>query len=296
MSSLKRLTKELRELQETPIEFVSLEVGTPFQSGTFQLEITFPTDYPFRPPKVKLVSTIFHPNFKNGPICTRKLCQGCYCEWSPRLQIRDVLKELIAMLVHPNLNEEVSCTFDTSAKILFLNDRDVFNLTAQEWNQRCKSNNQHTANNIHSMSAEVRRRISQARTARAKKLDLFGLKMGVGGARIVAEEIVTMAHVNELDLRSNDLGPEGARALAPALRGITGMQKLALDYNDLGCEGARAIGPVLRGMTGLHTLGLGGNKLGCEGASTLVEALSGMTCLQKLFLGGEQHSVKEERD
>jgi ubiquitin-conjugating enzyme E2 A len=40
--------------------------NTPWEGGIFSLKLTFPEDYPSKPPKVKFTTEIFHPN---GKLC-----------------------------------------------------------------------------------------------------------------------------------------------------------------------------------------------------------------------------------
>merc|ERR1719500_1386214 len=42
---------------------------TPYESGLFQLDVNFPTDYPLMPPKINFTTRIWHPNISSvtGP-------------------------------------------------------------------------------------------------------------------------------------------------------------------------------------------------------------------------------------
>ena len=60
------------------------QTDSPYSGGVFFLSIHFPTDYPFKPPKVNFTTRIYHPNINsNGSICLDILRD----QWSPALTI-----------------------------------------------------------------------------------------------------------------------------------------------------------------------------------------------------------------
>ena len=55
----------------------------PFNKGAFRIEINFPAEYPFKPPKISFKSKIYHPNIDEKgqvrvclPIIRNKCCQS----------------------------------------------------------------------------------------------------------------------------------------------------------------------------------------------------------------------------
>ena len=86
-TAIKRIQKELQNLDNEPIPGctaapVSDRVQTkwkatiagptesPYEGGLFALSIEFPDDYPFKPPKVKFITKVYHPNIDSkGEIC-----------------------------------------------------------------------------------------------------------------------------------------------------------------------------------------------------------------------------------
>ncbi len=73
--------------------------GTPYEGGVFYLNIQFPIDYPFRPPKINFVTKVYHPNINlDGSICLDILKD----QWSPALTISKVLLSISSLLTDPN--------------------------------------------------------------------------------------------------------------------------------------------------------------------------------------------------
>ena len=65
-------------------DFCGNKGDSPYAGGVFFLSITFPVDYPFKPPKVSFTTKIYHPNINaNGSICLDILRD----QWSPALTI-----------------------------------------------------------------------------------------------------------------------------------------------------------------------------------------------------------------
>jgi len=117
-SSAKRIQKELAEISLDPpcncsagpkgdniYDWVSTIMGpsgSPYHGGIFFLEIHFPSDYPFKPPKVSFKTRIYHCNINsNGNICLDILKD----QWSPALTISKVLLSICSLLTDPNPND-----------------------------------------------------------------------------------------------------------------------------------------------------------------------------------------------
>eukprot|EP01111_Echinosteliopsis_oligospora_P000889 TRINITY_DN110_c0_g1_i1.p1 TRINITY_DN110_c0_g1~~TRINITY_DN110_c0_g1_i1.p1 ORF type:complete len:147 (-),score=38.98 TRINITY_DN110_c0_g1_i1:195-635(-) len=74
---------------------------SPYEKGKFQLELEVPPEYPFKPPKIKFLTKVYHPNIKSdGSVCTEVLGDG----WSPQLKIQDVLLTMRTLLKEPNVD------------------------------------------------------------------------------------------------------------------------------------------------------------------------------------------------
>lgn len=111
----RRLVRDFRRLQQDPPQGVTgapidddimtwqaVIFGpddTPWEGGTFKLSLVFDEEYPNRPPKVKFITKIFHPNvYANGQICLDILQN----QWSPIYDIAAILTSIQSLLTDPN--------------------------------------------------------------------------------------------------------------------------------------------------------------------------------------------------
>lgn len=78
---------------------------TPYEGHSFKVDIKFPEQYPFQPPKMKMETKIFHPNInESGEICV-DILKG---QWSPALNILKTLQSLRSLLDEPNPDDPLN--------------------------------------------------------------------------------------------------------------------------------------------------------------------------------------------
>jgi ubiquitin-conjugating enzyme E2 A len=72
---------------------------TPWEGGSFKLLLEFSEEYPTKPPMVKFLSNMFHPNiYADGKICLDILTN----QWSPIYDVHTVLTSIQSLLTDPN--------------------------------------------------------------------------------------------------------------------------------------------------------------------------------------------------
>lgn len=78
---------------------------TVFEGTEYKLTLSFPNDYPFKPPKVKFETTCFHPNVDvHGNICLDILQD----KWSSAYDVRTILLSIQSLLGEPNISSPLN--------------------------------------------------------------------------------------------------------------------------------------------------------------------------------------------
>ena len=102
---------------------------SPYAGGVFFLDIHFPADYPFKPPKVHFTTRIYHCNINsNGGICLDILKD----QWSPALTISKVLLSICSLLTDPNPDDPLV----PDIAQLLKTDKARHDSTAREWTSK----------------------------------------------------------------------------------------------------------------------------------------------------------------
>ncbi|KIJ45921.1 hypothetical protein M422DRAFT_29567, partial [Sphaerobolus stellatus SS14] len=101
--------------------------GTPYEGGTYEVDIQIPDSYPFQPVKMKFITKVYHPNVSSasGAICLDILKDA----WSPVLTLKSTLISLQSLLCSPEPNDPQ----DAEVAKHYMTSRTSFEDTARYW-------------------------------------------------------------------------------------------------------------------------------------------------------------------
>ncbi|PRQ41819.1 putative aminoacyltransferase, E1 ubiquitin-activating enzyme [Rosa chinensis] len=114
-----RLFKELKRLLQDPPAGISVvppdfyncdimlwnvviaphSLDSPWEGGAFKLTLQFSEDYPLKPPMVRFVSQMFHPNISADGIMS---FNNLLDRWPSINDVEDILKYIQSLICHPN--------------------------------------------------------------------------------------------------------------------------------------------------------------------------------------------------
>ena len=104
------------------------------------MELSFPVNFPFTPPRFKFLTPIYHPNVDDqGAICLSLLKDG---EWKPSTRVVSIIEGIIGLLITPNPDDplvaSIADTYQNNrspALLANLTDvsRKAFDKTAKEY-------------------------------------------------------------------------------------------------------------------------------------------------------------------
>ncbi|XP_044738027.1 ubiquitin-conjugating enzyme E2 L3 [Chrysoperla carnea] len=146
MAATRRLQKELGDIRNSGLKsFRDIHVdetniltwqglivpdNPPYNKGAFKIEINFPAEYPFKPPKINFKTKIYHPNIdEKGQVCLPILSAE---NWKPATKTDQVIQALVALVNDPEPEHPLRADLAEE----FLKDRKKFSKNAEEFTKK----------------------------------------------------------------------------------------------------------------------------------------------------------------
>lgn len=146
MAASRRLAKELQDIKASGSKtFRDIEVddanilswkgmivpeSAPYNKGAFKIEINFPAEYPFKPPKITFVTKIYHPNIdEKGQVCLPIISTD---NWKPATKTDQVIQSLIALVNDPEPEHPLRADLAEE----FTKDKKKFMKNAEEFTKK----------------------------------------------------------------------------------------------------------------------------------------------------------------
>lgn len=146
MSAARRLGKELQEIRTQSLKvFRDIQVDeanilvwtglmlpdtSPYNKGAFKVRLTFPAEFPFKPPKITFLTKIYHPNIdEKGQVCLALILPE---NWKPATRTDQVLQALMVLVNEPE--PEHSLRNDIGEE--YIKDRKKFLKNAEDFTRK----------------------------------------------------------------------------------------------------------------------------------------------------------------
>ncbi|PAA92178.1 hypothetical protein BOX15_Mlig023549g3, partial [Macrostomum lignano] len=130
--ALQRVFRDVQASENNILAWSGLIVpeNPPYNKGAFRINIDFPVEYPFKPPKVTFKTKIYHPNVdEKGQVCLPIINPE---NWKPATKTEQVVQALIAMVHDPE--PENPLRGDLAEE--FLRDKKKFMKNAEEFTRK----------------------------------------------------------------------------------------------------------------------------------------------------------------
>ncbi|GLD91957.1 hypothetical protein PINS_up000490 [Pythium insidiosum] len=142
----RRLTKELAEFEKNSPDWCTVgsvdddlmhwnamvagPEDSPYSGGVFSLDLQFPNEYPFKAPKIRFLTKVYHPNIKtsSGEICADIINEN----WAPTLNVLHCLQAIKQILEQPDVDNPLEPEIARQLQ----SDKEAFHQTAQEWTKQ----------------------------------------------------------------------------------------------------------------------------------------------------------------
>ncbi|KRZ14210.1 Ubiquitin-conjugating enzyme E2 L3, partial [Trichinella zimbabwensis] len=146
MTASRRLQKELSDLQKAELKLFKnitanennllqwrgllLPDKEPYCKGGFRVQIDFPAEYPFKPPKISFLTKIYHPNVdEKGQLCLPLILPE---NWKPATKTEHIIDSLISLVNQP----EPEHSLRTELAEEYTKDRKKFMKNAEEYTKK----------------------------------------------------------------------------------------------------------------------------------------------------------------